>query len=229
MNTARYGMSAEGLASALRRDPKKTTLLAGLTVVLLFCVARAALNTSATQSSSAASPKGAGESHAVGAQPTGVRPVGNGARGGSGTRGDLSVLPVKAWLSQPNPSPSRNLFVIRQDRYRRAEPTPAQANKPTKPGIFSSLEKWASRAADDQKRQSILLENLQREVARLRLQSTVMGAQPTALIDGRLVREGDVVASGEGSSRAVFRVLKIEARRVILECQGIRLEIAMQQ
>lgn len=223
MNTARYGMSAEGLASALRRDPKKTTLLAGLTVVLLFCVARAALNTSATQSSSAASPKGAGESRAVGAQPTGVRPV------GSGTRGDLSVLPVQAWLSQPNPSPSRNLFVIRQDRYRRAEPTPAQANKPTKPGIFSSLEKWASRAADDQKRQAILLENLQREVARLRLQSTVMGAQPTALIDGRLVREGDVVASGEGSSRAVFRVLKIEARRVILECQGIRLEIAMQQ
>jgi len=222
MNTSKRTSSAGGFTSALRRDPKKTTLLAVLTVVLLFSAGKAMWSSSPRQSS-AAPPASAGESRVGGARPTTVRPSGGGGRG------DLSVAPVQAWLSQPNPPPSRNLFVIRQDRYRRVEASSSSADKSSSPWIFTSLEKLALRAADDRRRQAILLENLQREAARLRLQSTVLGARPKALIDGRLVREGDVVASGEGSSRAVFRVLKIEARRVVLECQGIRLEITMQQ
>jgi hypothetical protein len=46
-----------------------------------------------------------------------------------------------------------------------------------------------------------------------------MGAKPKAVIDGALVGEGDVVAQ--------FRVLKIEARRIIVEREGIKLEIQM--
>ena len=44
-----------------------------------------------------------------------------------------------------------------------------------------------------------------------------------------MVREGDVVASGApGDSRSVtFRVIKIEARRIIVEREGIKLEIPM--
>jgi hypothetical protein len=221
MNTSKRTTSAGGFTSALHRDPKKATLLAVLTLVLLFSVARTMLSSSPKQSL-ASSPVVAGESRVAGARPTTVRPSG-------GARGDLSVAPVQAWLSQPNPAPSRNPFVIRQDRYRRAETSSSTAVKTSASWMFTSLEKLALRVADEQRRQAILLENLQREAARLRLQSTVMGAQPKALIDGRLVREGDVIASGEGSSRAVFRVFKIEARRVVLECQGIRLGIAMQQ
>ena len=39
------------------------------------------------------------------------------------------------------------------------------------------------------------------------------------MINGKLIAEGDVVAS--------FRVLKIEPRRIIVEREGIRLEILM--
>jgi hypothetical protein len=46
-----------------------------------------------------------------------------------------------------------------------------------------------------------------------------MGASPKAVIDGGLVGEGDVVAS--------FRVLRIEPRRIIVEREGIKLEIQM--
>ena len=53
----------------------------------------------------------------------------------------------------------------------------------------------------------------------MKLQSTMMGPQPKALVNGELVGEGDVVAA--------FRVLKIEARRIIVEREGIRLEIQM--
>ena len=66
------------------------------------------------------------------------------------------------------------------------------------------------------------------QARQVRLQSTLTGAVPTALVDGRMVREGDVVATGSGVSRTTFRVLKIEARRIILEREGIRSEIPIE-
>jgi hypothetical protein len=57
------------------------------------------------------------------------------------------------------------------------------------------------------------------EAEQLRPTSTIPGANPKAMINGMLVGEGDVVAS--------FRVIKIEARRILVEREGIRLEIPM--
>ena len=87
--------------------------------------------------------------------------------------------------------------------------------------IAKTLEMAKSMAnrADAKTKRQTYVSNLQAEAARLRVQSTVMGAQPKALINGDLVKEGDVVAS--------FRVLKIEARRIIVEREGIKLEIQM--
>jgi hypothetical protein len=53
------------------------------------------------------------------------------------------------------------------------------------------------------------------------------GPRPAALVNGQMVREGDVVATGSGASRTSYRVLKIEARRVFLEREGIRSEIPL--
>ena len=64
-----------------------------------------------------------------------------------------------------------------------------------------------------------MLANYQAEAAKLRLDSIMWGTQPKAMIDGKLVAEGDVVA--------LFRVLKIEPRRIIVEREGIRLAILM--
>lgn len=219
MNATRRAASGGGWSATLRRDPKKATVLGILVLVLFITAGRAVLKQSPRQASAtpAATAASQSSSRTAPGRATPATP-----------RSDLSLAPVQAWIGQPAGSPSRNPFAVRQDRYRRADASRSTASSSPAPWLFDSLEKLASRAADDRKRQAILLENLQREAARLRLQSTVMGAQPKALIDGRLVREGDVVASGSGSSQAVFRVLRIEARRVILECQGIRLEITMQ-
>jgi hypothetical protein len=66
------------------------------------------------------------------------------------------------------------------------------------------------------------------QARQIRLQSTLMGGpHPAALMNGQMVREGDVVATGSGASRTTYRVLKIEARRVILEREGIRSEIPL--
>jgi hypothetical protein len=54
-----------------------------------------------------------------------------------------------------------------------------------------------------------------------------MGAVPKAVVNGEMVGEGSVAASGAGDTRVSFRVLKIEARRIIVEREGIKLEIQM--
>jgi hypothetical protein len=46
-----------------------------------------------------------------------------------------------------------------------------------------------------------------------------MSASPKAVIGGEMVGEGSVVAE--------FRVLRIEPRRIIIEREGIKLEIPM--
>ena len=56
-----------------------------------------------------------------------------------------------------------------------------------------------------------------RDASKLQLQTIVMGASPRAVIDGEMVGIGSVVAG--------FRVSKIEARRIIVEREGIKLEI----
>ena len=65
----------------------------------------------------------------------------------------------------------------------------------------------------------MLIANLRQQALQLKLQSTVMGPTPRAAINGELLGEGDVIAS--------FRILKIEARRIIVEREGIKLEITM--
>jgi hypothetical protein len=60
-------------------------------------------------------------------------------------------------------------------------------------------------------------ERVTREAGRLHLQSVVMGTSPRAMVDGQLLAEGDVVAN--------FRVLRIEARGITVEREGIKLEV----
>jgi hypothetical protein len=49
--------------------------------------------------------------------------------------------------------------------------------------------------------------------------STLMGPHPKAMVNGQMVGEGEVVAQ--------FRVTEIRARSVVVEREGIKLEIPM--
>jgi hypothetical protein len=210
----------EWLPESMRDDPKKAGILGVLVLVLVVLTIRYFLIASggpaaaqgATTPRKSDKPKPAESAKAQ--QPT--------IATASGV--------TRAWLAGPITSVSRNLFEIRQEYY------PSQASKVERTesksdGFWDAIEKSRSREADLRKRREILVENLQREAAKLRLQSTVMGPEPQAIIGGSLVKEGDVVASdgAAGSAGVQFRVLRIEARRVIVEREGIKLEIRMQQ
>lgn len=217
MPTAKSTNPLERLKTLIRQDPKKSGVLLVLALVLGGMWARALLGGKPATAQATANQAVATASSRQGNE----TPI---ARNSP----DPATARVMAWLSGPAPSAPRNMFALRQEYFRR-DNAPAAKEKGSTNRIWESLEKSIARGADDRKRQAILLENLQREAARLRLQTTVMGAKPSALIDGRLVHEGDVVAAGSGQTRIAFRVLTIEARRVVIEHEGIRLDLTMRQ
>jgi len=121
------------------------------------------------------------------------------------------------WLSRPMPPAPRNLFTVKMEFFPQdgmAAPAPAaQTNT-----FWDELAKSLSVHADQEKARRILIENLRQRASKLELQSTVMsGSSPKALVNGTLVGEGDTLDG--------FRVVKIEARRIIVEREGVKLEI----
>jgi len=128
---------------------------------------------------------------------------------------------VQDWVRAPIAPVGRNLFAVKLDYFPQDGTKVDQTLRaPQGNGFWDKLAKSMASKADQRRERQILVENLQLQAMQLRLQSTVMGPSPGALINGSLVREGDVVAS--------FRVLKIEARRIVVEREGITLEIPMQ-
>jgi hypothetical protein len=144
------------------------------------------------------------------------------------------VSQLRAWLDEPVSPLERNIFTFNP---------PAALNGPDSQGVEA---KSAAESADSNLRRegsgppptsvvsgrdaaSAASGSSKVQARQIRLQSTLMGgANPAALVNGQMVREGDVVAAGSGGSRTAYRVLKIEARRIILEREGIRSEIPLE-
>ena len=201
------------LPQSVRSDPKKAGILAVLIVILGIATVRYFLMQGGPATANAATP----------VKQSKGKP---GAKSASAVA-EASPNLARKWIKEPITPLSRNLFAVKPEYYQFVE------GAPTKPaavsGFWDAIEKSLTQQADQKKRREILAENLQREAAKLRLQSTVMGPEPQAIIGGSLVKEGNVVASDASANGVQFRVLKIEPRRVILECEGIKLEIRMQK
>jgi hypothetical protein len=129
------------------------------------------------------------------------------------TQAASSSSPVLDWLAQPRRPVERNLFAIHLEYYARANETAPATESPEDP------EKSANEAADQDREKQILLGNLQSQAATMKLQTTVMGPVPTALVNGQLVKEGDSIDG--------FKVVRIDPRRMVIEQAGVTLEIWM--
>jgi hypothetical protein len=187
---------------AVRNDPKKAGILTVLVAILVVLQVRLQTN------------KGESTSMANAAM--------TGATGSTGTtfypRPTDSSAALRTWMDAPATALGRNLFAINLERFPQDGQRTEKEAQGT-PGFWDDLAKSMSFRADVRKERQILVENLQQQASQIRLQSTMMGATPRAVINGDMVGEGDVVAS--------FRVLKIEPRRIIVEREGIKLEIQM--
>lgn len=207
MNSAAQWLNE--LNKALRADPKKSGLLALLLLLLVVLVWRTAFSggkpSPASAKSAASSIAGPTLPGASSPKQTAARPAGVSAA-------------MAQWAEAPVPPVSRNLFAVRIDYF----PVDGSRTTPqgsSEEGFWARLEKSLMLQADQRDKRENLIANFRSQAAKLRLESTIMGPQPMAMVNGQLVAEGSVVAS--------FRVEKIETRRIIVEREGIRLEIQM--
>jgi len=194
------------IIGAIKADPKRTIVLGVLALVL------AGMWISRVMS------KGGGPARALAF----VTPKPNTVRERTGQNGvslsDQSGA-LHEFLANPILPLGRNLFVVKLDYFPQDGRMNPTLRAPAGDGFWDEVAKSMTHQADQKKERQILVENLRLQAAQLKLETTLMGAKPKALINGQLVGEGEVVAN--------FRVLKIEARRIIVEREGIKLEIRM--
>jgi hypothetical protein len=195
-------VTVDKLRAAARKDPKKAGVLVLLVAVMGGMWTKVLVRPTPASAGAAAPPAPAGP-----AAPPSDKP---------------RTTPVarQSWSTVPLAPAARNLFRVEYERYE-------QAGKSTAPGAPAQHSgdspedpsKSGPSPADLKRERQILVANLQTQAGQLKLQSTVMGARPKAVINGSLVEEGDIVAS--------FRVTRISARGVVVEREGIKFDVAM--
>jgi hypothetical protein len=201
------------LIKQAKADPKKAGTLGVLLVVMVVMWARMAGGS--TPGAARATPAGGPGAYPGGAA-GGLAGANESAR--AAARANSAQASFEEFGKRQIVDVSRNLFVINYDFFPQDGSRPAQVLRaPTGNGFWDQVEKSMTARADHKKEREVLVENLRLQAAQLKVQSTVMSASPQALVNGELVGVGDVVAS--------FRVSKIEARRIVVEREGIKLEI----
>ena len=194
------------LVAQAKADPKKATILAVLFVIMIFSWYRMSAGgdtaTGPARASASVSPAGTTR------LPDNLR---------TQATASATVQALLEWQRRPIAPLSRNLFVINYDFFPQDGSAPAPLRVQQGDGFWDHIAKSMTARADQKREREVLVENLRSQALQLKLQSTVLGASPKALVNGQLVRVGDVVAS--------FRVTKIEARRIVVEREGIKLEV----
>ena len=200
------------LVEAAKADPKKAGVLAVLLTVLGTMWVRMAAQGGGAgpQSAGAATAAVASSDNEIAARAHAA---------GRGAMSTAATAALQEWRQAPVSPIVRNLFAVQLDQYRPENAAPVVPVTRGDDGFWDELAKSLSSRADQDKQRQIRAENAIRDAGRLNLQTIVMSAAPTAVVDGEMVGEGSVVAG--------FRVSKIEARRIIIEREGIKLEIPM--
>lgn len=205
MNT--HPSMTQTLSQAVKKDPYKAGMLAFLALVLLVVLARVMLPSSNPVRRAIAAATGFPDAKDRDAE---VRR----------SREFAGKDEFEKFLAAPVAPISRNIFSVKLEYFPSDGSGPSQhTGTGGEKNSGDALAKLLTEQADQETRKEVLIENLRQQAGQLKLQSTFMGAAPRALINGELLGEGEVIAS--------FRILRIEARRVILEREGIKLEISM--
>jgi hypothetical protein len=196
-------------SSLPRQDTKKVAVLGALILVLAGLWGKMALGGKAAPKTAAAM---------TAPQPT--SPTASNAADNKSRAADALGL-LRDWVGEPLPQAvSRNIFEVKIDYYPIDSTHQAKdsgtVNDPT---FWENLAKSIDAQADQQHKRENLIQNLRQQAGQLSVTSTLMGARPRAMINGVMVGEGEVVAQ--------FRVAEIRARSVVVEREGIKLDIPM--
>lgn len=187
------------LAGELRRNAKKTVVLAVLLAVLGFVTGREMLRSAGPQDARAAG------SGAASPARMGSRPVAKIAT----SRPEEAGRPDRRRREDAEagtPITDRDLFTPNPVHF------PPQERRPRPAPVATPMEDTVEKA-------EALRRAVQAQAQALALQSTVIGESPTAIINGQLLRAGDSING--------FRVVEITARSCAVEKEGMRITLDM--
>jgi len=206
------------LPEQVRSDPKKSVALLGLLLVLIATAGRYAFKAESKSASAAVT--------GVSGSAVGVDPQMAASRGNPSNQftnpTDSGLRQVEIWLEQPFTEMSRNIFAIRADSYPRHAVIAPQITADVdrrNDSFWKQLEKSLADRADQQRQSREDQIRVVEGAVGFRLQSTVLGKDPTAIISGRVVRRGDRIrgkSSGLQDNGIVFTVVRLDARGVDL-------------
>jgi hypothetical protein len=189
-----------------QRDPRKTTVVAVVTFVML------SLSSHFLMDGPAAAP----------AMIIREAPSGNAAAEPVAPVQALSDEAVGIWLKEPVSPAKRNLFALNLDDY----PTEASSGSggagrlqhdQKDQILWDDVAKSLATQADQKREQDFRMKVLQQAAAKLLVQKVDIGPPAKAQVNGEWLEEGGFVAS--------FRILRIEAERITLEKDGITLDV----
>jgi hypothetical protein len=121
------------------------------------------------------------------------------------------------WTRKSITGTKRNLFAIKLDYF------PVDGSRPMfsgddADGFWDQLAKSLAAKADQEKARGILRDNVMMRASRLDLQSTgTFNGIPKAMVNGTIVQEGDTIDG--------FRLVQIEAKRIVVELEGIQVQV----
>jgi hypothetical protein len=193
------------MVGAFRASPGRSSTVGGLVLILVVAWARLLV-------------MGHAPSAAHGAV-TSVAPAAPGPNEPPAPRHPAeNASSLQQWVRQPIGPLARNPFAIPFDCYPH-DGSKTAAQSPQENGYWDLVRKSMSSRADQQEQRQILVDNVRIAAEALKLESTIVGPTPGAIVNGQMVREGSNIAG--------FRVLKIEPRQVVVEREGVKLAVSM--
>jgi hypothetical protein len=189
------------LLAEVRRDPKKASILGVLALVFLIVgVREVACRIGSPSSGSAATARASDGAGTTSLRRTASAVQAPGLPKGLGPRADSSAPVQKATVDRDIFTPNVAYFPVEDKSKPATVVSAAQAVDPTAEAEAAKLQ-------------------VQAQAKALSLQSTVVGAVPTAIINGRVLRVGDWVSD--------FQIVRINSRSCQLEKSGIRVMLEM--
>lgn len=198
----------EKAMGAFRASPGRSSMLTGLVLILVIAWMRVLVGGHTNPSAARGATAAAVPARTILAEDPAPR-----------RSTESSGLTLQQWARQKSRvAMNRNPFVVPLDFYP-SEGSNGSEEVSAGNGYWDLLRKSMSARADQQEQRQILIDNIRIAAESLKLDSTILGSTPGAMVNGQVVHEGSTVAG--------FRVLKIESNEVIMEREGIRLAVIM--
>jgi len=198
------------LVQEVQRDKKRTAILGLLALVGLFVTARVVLKNTPKRAKAVAQPAAsASDAGAAGASPWLRRDP----------RADRARR--EEYLASMDRRIARDLFKPRLEYF----PPAGGASRvtvpaaPAGPGWFGEVQDLAAERDRGQQARQAHASGIRAEAGSLSLTSTMMGSAPMAVINGRVLRPGDVING--------FHLVSISSRKCALMKEEVTLELYM--